>query len=364
MELKCYAVLTANITTAPGTQLGLLIMLDGGLRNNEACGLVYGSVRKEGSIYYLVVYETQDEKGKKAGGKSRNASRYVPISQEVYSMIAMRRSALIRRIKENYEQYVTTHPKAAIAETIESYVDGLPLVAMITDPETALTPRDLTSAGKVLLRTVGYSSTSYFSIAQALRTPGGDEEEGTTDLENKEPTTYLLRRNYATNLVRVGFQPAEIQYLMGHAVTDGLYFRNYFNNMDQLELLAKRLARRPLHAYMKPSTTFALTDTGEVDVPSGAHDIEVMLAPGEEIILEARANEPEDAIELGLIEDDDKPILPNVESWSRTAKPSTDRPVDILDAVYDVYRAAAQAIANENKSPAIRKDDLASSDSH
>lgn len=62
----------------------------------------------------------------------------------------------------------------------------------------------------------------------------------------KDPTTYLLRRNYATHLDILGFEENEIQYLMGHDIEDDMDKRNFYRNEERLIEIAKKLEMRPL----------------------------------------------------------------------------------------------------------------------
>ena len=66
------------------------------------------------------------------------------------------------------------------------------------------------------------------------------------DLREKDPTTYLLRRNLGTHLYLLGLDEAEIQYIMGHSIEDPYIIRNHFENEDLLYEIYRKMKNRPL----------------------------------------------------------------------------------------------------------------------
>ena len=66
------------------------------------------------------------------------------------------------------------------------------------------------------------------------------EENTAALLKEKEPTAYLLRRNYATQMCILGLTNAEMQYLMGHDVEDAYESRNEFVDSERIYIMYQK----------------------------------------------------------------------------------------------------------------------------
>lgn len=65
--------------------------------------------------------------------------------------------------------------------------------------------------------------------------------ENEKDFNEADPTTYLFRRNKATQLQIAGLSLGEPQYYMGHLITDGLANRSDYNDESMLIKISKKL---------------------------------------------------------------------------------------------------------------------------
>lgn len=227
---------------ADGEDIGLILMFFLGLRNNEACGADVKSVYLHKGARGIPVFDmTQStEIGKntvKGGGKTSNAPRTIPMFPEVYAFIERRRDFLAKLVEEG---------KIALTEEIKS-VDNMPLVCRGKKYLTRASTTDLSKKGREFFDKIGISKRTIAVLHQVL---WSDEFRG-LQLDEKEPTTYLLRRAFATGLYNLGFQPAERQYIIGHDIEDTTLTREFFNDGDRLYDMWKRLIERPIKVFLE-----------------------------------------------------------------------------------------------------------------
>ena len=75
------------------------------------------------------------------------------------------------------------------------------------------------------------------------------EEDGKY-YEEKEPTAYLLRRNFATYIYLLGFSDTDSQYIMGHKIEDGKNTKAMLASDERmLYNLWKRIEYGPYSVY-------------------------------------------------------------------------------------------------------------------
>ena len=68
-------------------------------------------------------------------------------------------------------------------------------------------------------------------------------------IKEKDPTTYLLRRSFATHLHTLGFPIDYSQYYMGHLIENDILKRSDFNDDCYLFEIAKLLEKHPLNGF-------------------------------------------------------------------------------------------------------------------
>lgn len=227
--------------TAHGEEVGLVIMFCIGVRNNEACGIDYASIHDlEGYADVKVVDIVQSTKlgsnELKAGGKTSNAPRVLPLQPFLYDFLMKRKEGIERMIKTG---------ELVLPDNIAG-IDKLPVVCRKNDYCVRSDSRKLTIAGRILFNEMGISKETLGELHRTLR----DEEFKSLDLDEKEPTTYLFRRNTATHLYQMGFSLPEIQYLIGHEIEDDRMSRNDFNDPEMLASLNERMKAHPINALM------------------------------------------------------------------------------------------------------------------
>lgn len=244
-ELQAKMYLLKTPEADDGTVIGLAVMFLAALRNAEACGLSFGDLIEfefHKGRYYLRVYETTgaDSNDLKLGGKTDNAPRFVPIPRVL--------SDLLLRRKE-YIQSKVTFPHVDKAGTVHETVNSLPVVCRKDRFSVRCDTKDLSNAGRHLLRhQLKMSEDQVSGINVIIR-------ETLDDLGEKEPTTYLFRRNMATHLYTLGFSQLQIQYYMGHRLENTDLKRSDFTDEELLYEMSALLDTHPLNESGSLCTT-------------------------------------------------------------------------------------------------------------
>ncbi len=220
-----------------GSYVALLLMWGLGLRNAEACGLNYSDIKPiEGhpDCYVAWIYKTTkiDSNELQSGGKTFNTGRIVPVPDKIASFLFLRKQTIQKLIVE---------------QKIDVDVENLPICCtgyIEHDSDAYLTrckSDDVTKAAHATFERAGISSeqVAYLDIELS-------EGNVASILKEKEPTAYLLRRNYATHMSILGLTNAEMQYLMGHNVEDAYESRNEFVDSERIFIMYRKLSNRPL----------------------------------------------------------------------------------------------------------------------
>ena len=236
--------------TASGEDIGLLLMYFEGLRNNEACGANYGSIRTLSGYEDVPVFDMLQStrigsNQVKAGGKTGNAPRTLPLFDMLYDFL-MRR----KRFLEN----MISAGEILLPPEIRS-VDQLPIVCVKNNYTVRATSRDLAIAGRKLFEEIGVSRSELALLYQMLL---GQEFKDNL-IDEREPTTYLFRRNVATHLYHLGFSAAEIQYWLGHNIEDANFSRNDFSDEHTIYNLAIAYREHPVRVWLE-------TDSKETEI--------------------------------------------------------------------------------------------------
>lgn len=219
-----------------GCIMGLALMYALGLRNNEACGLTFSSIREmkdyPGVFCAWVIVSTSGRSHKtKAGGKTSNAPRKIPIPAALLHLIQQRKQYLQRLIDQG--ELILPDGKS---------VEILP-IACEQDFLTHCSSEKLTAIGRLILKEIQINEDQLAYIDRDLQDDNVMLEMGVTE---KDPTAYLLRRNFATHLNILHLSEPEIQYIMGHNMEDSYANRYDYSSDDRLFLIAQKMEKRPI----------------------------------------------------------------------------------------------------------------------
>lgn len=239
-------------TTDDGAKIGLALMLCCGVRNNEAVGFNFGDLvemNDHPGFYVLRLARTsmRDSNQRKAGGKTWNAPRRLPLISRLAEFLLARKDFLSSIIEFPY-----TDKNGSIF----SSVDELPISCRRTDFTTACSASDLTRAGRAFLRDILKIREQYVSGISYII------QHSEYELAEKDPTTYILRRNFATHLYTLGFPIEWCQYYMGHLIEDEGLKRSDFNDEEYLYQMALLLERHPLNGNSYSPTSITIPASG------------------------------------------------------------------------------------------------------
>lgn len=239
-ELKAGKILFSDPKQS-GEMIGLAIMFFTASRNNETCGYNFGDLlelQSHPGCYYLQITKSTEIKSNrlKAGGKTYNAFRRLPLVETLSDFLFDRIQYLEHELSFPYEENGITY----------NSVYDLPIACRGHNYGERCSSDDLTRAGRTLLReSVGMTKSRIAGIQLCIL----EDRNSEYDLGEKDVTTYLLRRNMATHLYTLGFSTLESQYYMGHKMEGTALKRSDFGDETFLYKLWKMLQYHPLNSY-------------------------------------------------------------------------------------------------------------------
>lgn len=299
--------------TRPGEEVAVLLMLGLGARNGEASGLNYGDIKgllefPEDIVAWIYKTTIPGTNHLQSGGKTWNAGRIVPVPQKVVAYLKKRREML--------EEYLET-----LGILSEVDVDQLPIACkgnMLADNnyKERASSRNVTNAAKTIFKEIGLEGRQLAYIeAELLDNACGEV------INEKDPTAYLLRRNFATHLQILGFSISEIQYLIGHDVEDSYESRNEYVDDKRLHEMARRLSKRPL--------------LNEIERNDGSR--EIVLGKGEHIRVSIKAQEPLDVLKITVIGEQIGETFNGI-YYAQSREKKCERNIDVDKVYHKVYR--------------------------
>lgn len=157
---------------------------------------------------------------------------------------------------------------------------------------------DLTRAGHLLFERVGIDKRELGLLQQILFDP----ELQATQIEEKDVTPYLFRRNVGTHLYQLGFTSAEIQYWMGYDIEDAMLTRNTFSDDEILAKLAEKYRQHPAYIFFEPESNPAPRVSSDL-CPGARQSYDACFRFGsftDDILLHATAVEPKDTMTIDI----------------------------------------------------------------
>lgn len=319
-----------------GQRVGLLLMAALGLRNEESCGTNYEDVLQSvdhPDMYCIGVYKstTGSSNELKAGGKTRNMVRTLPLPERVCQF-------LLRR--KEYLQSLVDSGELVLGEEYQS-VDELPIVCLGKNWTHRCSSAQLTNAGRKMFQEIQLSEDQLAYIAEELEQVEAQRGLG----RYKDPTAYLLRRNLATHLRILGFDDGQIQYFMGHDMESTLLRRGDFQHQEQQYRMKEKLELRAIFgSEWDKKKVLELGPTQQLRLKNTVGEEVVLPCRGNSIIIEAHSAEPGQVVEVKLWmegkEDSDIPYHAQV----FTSQAEYSRWVNVLKPYYSRYRRTRSAL--------------------
>lgn len=229
LEIICY--LFEHIEDG-GEIMGIAIMFFFVIRENESCGTVFGSYKEMQNYkgcHYLdtgITTTNINSNTLKHSTKTKNGPRE-DVTMELFTLLYNKR---LNFVKE---------------KTGCNDVMDYPMVCKGNDFKNRCSTPDLSKAGRILLQDILHiKDDDYEDLDYLLK------HADIFDTEDKEPTTYLFRRNSATRKYHLGYSLTEIQYSMGHELTDSLLPNSSLSDEEILHKMWLLEQQHPLNKLM------------------------------------------------------------------------------------------------------------------
>lgn len=235
--------LLSNPETEDGYILGLILCMFFGIRLNESAGASYRHINKMFidyfEYYYINIIETVkiNSSVTKMGGKSINSIRRLLMIDDIYDFFQKRKSYLERQI-----DFPTTGSNGEIINC----VDDLPICCVGREYSKRCSANYLSLKGKeFLINIVKVEDNNVSGVASMIN------NNKNLYIEYKDPTTYILRRNWLTNLYLMGFSEEQIEYWAGHSMDDSNMTRGMFASQNNLKKMYQKVNQYPINNKRK-----------------------------------------------------------------------------------------------------------------
>ena len=328
-----------------GREMGLALMYALGLRNAEACGATFGAVREmttyPGNYTFTVIKTTIGNTSRlKAGGKTNNTPRKLPMPDALVSLILKRKEFLEEKLQRGEiclgkgQTSVDSLPIACLSKGVVQYEDGKRKIVFEDTYTEHCRRNDLNAAGKAFLKSIGIDEAEVAFIEKNMdenERYSASEKETEVEYREKDPTAYLFRRNNGTHLALIGLNKTEIEAYMGHAIIDEEVQKNDMENEDLLYKIKKKLNRRP---FLSNTDVGILTIEPEYSInqieSAGDCTVKLNLQEKQPVGVTIIARESNQDLDVSIVEKED------IRVEGRTVYVKQPIPEDI--SIYNAYR--------------------------
>ncbi len=244
-EIFLFHKLFVDYNQKDGRIPALGIMYFTGLRNSEAAGITFGDFRSftsQPDAHYMVMRQST-ERGTnklKPGGKTGNAPRKLPIPALFYHYIKKRRDYVENLIAQGEIQPFDGQEIKCL--------DDMPVACLGKNLNIRCSTQDIINIANKCFEEIGLDMKLLEDLDNVLYR----NRYNLGDVEERDASAYLLRRNLATHLHNIQFSEAEIQYYLGHKVEVPYESRANFNNEEKLLRIYEKIERLPICLLMGP----------------------------------------------------------------------------------------------------------------
>ena len=220
--------------------LGVEIEIETGARPSEVCGVSYADCECNcDGQYYLLFHNTKDIKKatRKGYGKTGNAPRKAPISQELY-----------QAIMEDFNQLQHLADEGMLSKSDMKRKEKLSSFPILYKNEKnrfiPVSTSEFSNYCTDLIRNSIYGETLLDTATELIN----ESPELLEDLspEERTPTTYVLRHVYYTFLTLHQCKMQIRQALMGHQITEGYQDANYYFESKLFAFEVEKIQHSPL----------------------------------------------------------------------------------------------------------------------
>lgn len=226
--------------TESGDIMADLLTYEAGLRNKESVGASFGDVKDYDSFAAVAIHTSTKGQGHERHGrlKTKNGFRAAVLSNKTKRIIQQRMDKVCGVLESGENGDVPA-------------IMSAPIAGLTEDPSLPHSSVQASKAFRELFRDIGYEQKDYLAAVRTVESNEfTDAERKSTPEElgfapERNPTMYLERRQYDTDMHIIGCTAEERQYTMGHHIENTAVDRREYRNDDVLRELAAKLLKRP-----------------------------------------------------------------------------------------------------------------------
>ena len=313
-----------------GEVIALFLMHCLGLRNEEACAVNFGHMFEmqefPGNYYLTVPQSTHIHRNEtKLEVKTYNGYRYVPLPSLAVKVIIT--------LKEKRLQYLGKKNSSIPIDKMSMAFHGKnQLIRCGADAVTRQAQKMFEELGmRESLRKV--AEYLHQDIEVAI------EEQGDVDefaLIEKQPTAYLLRRNFATAMAIVQLTEAELEYVLGHVIEDPQVKRSDFSDEHELYAIKEKMDQRPIVNNILSHPSEVLDSNSVVKFSSYSQEF-VPVYGASKIKGSATAKEPNDSVTVTVVQRNGTAISESTTTYGMPFPKKYPRSADVLRAYHEAF---------------------------
>ena len=301
-----------------GAIVALLLMWGLGLRNAEACGLNYGDIKQldgHPDCYGAWIYKTTKIKSNElqSGGKTYNTGRIVPVPGKILEFLDARKKLLYAVMKTQNQDMLNIDELPICSKGWIGF-ESMEYFERCRADQVSITVHDIFENAGITSKQIAFLDEELF--------------EGNTSaiLKEKDPTAYLLRRNFATQMCILGLNNSEMQYLIGHDVEDAYESRSEYVDSERIYGMWLKLRQREL-------LNDRLTDYNKA---------EVYIREKETVKINISAIEPAEGISVRISTEESASV--NTYWCEEVMQHTVSRTVNILENYHKRYESMGKSL--------------------
>lgn len=328
-EWKVIRYILRNIDER-GETVALFLMYCLGLRNEEACAVNFGHIFEmeayPGNYYITVPQSTHIHRNEtKLEVKTYNGYRYIPLPSLAVKVII--------NLKEKRIQYLEKKNSSVP-------IDKMPIAFRGKDQLIRCGADAVTRQAQKMFEELGMRE-SLRKVAEYLHQDieVAIEEQADVDefaLIEKQPTAYLLRRNFATAMAIVQLTEAELEYVLGHVIEDPQVKRSDFSDEHELYAIKEKMDQRPIVNDILSHPSEVLDSNSVVKFSAYSQDF-VPVYGASKIKGSATAKEPGDSITVTVVQRNGTAISESTTTYGMPFPKKYPRSADVLRAYHEAF---------------------------
>lgn len=314
-----------------GEAIALWLMYSLGLRNEEACAVNFGHILElteyPGNYYIAVPQSTHLHRNEtRLEVKTYNAYRYVPIpSVAMKVLLALKDRGIL-----------------AIHNKDDSMgIEKMPVAHHGKDLFKRCSADAVTRQAKKMFEELGMRET-LSKVGECLRQDiqFAEEEKDNVDefaLVEKEPSAYLLRRNFATHMAILQLTEAQLSSVLGHVIEDPQVQRSDFTNDYELFAIKTKMDKRPILNDISLMPSWVIESNSVVAFSGYSQEFALNSAFGKATI-QATAKEPGDSIAITVEQRNGATIKETIDIGGIPFPGHFARETNVLKAYHEAFR--------------------------